>query len=190
MTDEPERARTISSEQASAMLADVDGVVRRVKQSRIYRRSGDIFIVWGALQFAREALFAIFPRLAVIGWFSVDLVGIVLTVLMLRRDLGGRGRLPLRVLATFALFYGFGWLWADVIGAFGPRQLAAFWPTLFDFGYAVVGLWFGAAFLVIGLGAAAATVAAFLWASDSFWLALSIINGGALILIGLWMRRA
>ena len=190
MTGDPERAGAISTKEASAMLADIDGVVRRVKQSRIYRRSGDIFIVWGALQFARETLFAIFPRLAVVGWFSVDLVGIILTVLMLRRDLGGRGRLPLRVLATFALFYGFGWLWADVIGALGPRQLAAFWPTLFDFGYAVVGLWFGAAFLVIGLGAAAATVAAFLWASDSFWLALSIINGGALILIGLWMRRA
>ena len=41
------------------MLADVDGVVRRVKQSRIYRRSGDIFIVWGALQFARQGCFCL-----------------------------------------------------------------------------------------------------------------------------------
>jgi hypothetical protein len=181
---------TISPDQASAMLAEVDGVVRRVKQSRIYRRSGDIFIVWGALQFAREGLFYAFPRLAAMGWFSVDLIGVVLTILMLRHDLSGRGRFPLRVLATFALFYGFGWIWADVIGDLGPRQLSAFWPTLFEFGYAVAGLWFGAAFLVIGLGAAGLTVAAYLWAGDGFWLVLSVVNGGALILAGLWMRRA
>jgi hypothetical protein len=187
MTDERERASAISSQEASAMLAEVEGVVRRVKQSRIYRRSGDIFIVWGALQLARHAFFVAFPRIAVVGWFSVDLLGVALTVLLLLR---GGGRFPLRVLATFALFYGFGWLWADLIGELGSRQSAAFWPTLFEFGYAVAGLWFGAAFLVIGLGAAALTVAAFLWAGDAYWLALSIINGGALIVAGLWMRRA
>jgi hypothetical protein len=190
VTGEPERAKTIGSAQASAMLAEVDDVVRRVKQSRIYRRSGDIFIVWGVLQFARQALFHVFPPIAVVGWFSVDLIGVVVTILMLRNVLGGPGRFPSRMLATFALFYGFGWIWADVIGGLGPRALAAFWPTLFEFGYAVVGLWFGAAFLVIGLAAAALTVAAYLWAGDAFWLALSIINGGALILAGLWMRRA
>jgi hypothetical protein len=178
---------TISPDQASAMLADVDGVVRRVKQSRIYRRSGDIFIVWGVLQIARHALFVAFPAIAAVGWFAVELVGVALTLLLLR---GVGGRFPLRVLATFALFYGFGWLWADVIGELGSRQSAAFWPTLFEFGYAVAGLWFGAAFLVIGLSAAALTAAAFLWAGDGYWLALSIVNGGALILAGLWMRRA
>ena len=190
MTDERERASAISSQQASAMLADVDGVVRRVKQSRIYRRSGDIFIVWGALQFARHALFVVFPRLAVVGWFSVDLVGVALTVLMLRHDLGGAGAFRCACLRPSRCSMASAGSGPTSSATLGPRQLAAFWPTLFEFGYAVAGLWFGAAFLVIGLGAAALTVAAFLWAGDGFWLALSIINGGALICRGLWMRRA
>ena len=107
-----------------------------------------------------------------IGWFLVDLVGIVLTVSMLRHDLGGRGRFPLRVLATFALFYGFGWLWADVIGGLGRASSPPSGRRCSISAIAVAGLWFGFAFLVIGLGAAALTVAAFLWASDSFWLAV------------------
>jgi hypothetical protein len=180
----------INPEQASAMLADVDTVVRRVKQSRIYRRSGNIFILWGALQWARFLLFRLFPAFAVVGWFSVDLIGIVGTVWMFRGEVRFGGRVPWRVIGAFALFYGFGYVWADVIGAMGGRQLSAFWPTLFQFGYAIVGLWFGAAFLVIGVGAALATVAVFLWAGDAYSLALSLIDGGAMIAAGLWMRRA
>jgi hypothetical protein len=181
---------TISSEEASAALAEVDGIVARVKQSRVYRRAGDIFILWGALQFARRGLFWAFPKLAASGWIVVDLVGVGLTLLLLRDAFRQKRRAPLRLIATFALFYGFGWIWADVIGDLGPRQAAAFWPTLFQFGYAVAGLWFGAAFLAIGLGATTLTVAAYLWAGDAYWLALTIVNGGALIVAGLWMRRA
>jgi hypothetical protein len=181
---------TIDARQASAMLADVDSMIARVKQSRIYRRSGDIFLVWGALEFFREGLFFVAPAFAQSGWFAIDLVGVALTLWLLRGVFQFGGRFPWRVLGAFALFYGFGYLWADVIGGMGGRQLSAFWPTLFQFGYALAGLWFGFAFLVIGLGAAALTVAAYLWSGDYYWFLLSAINGAALIVAGLWMRRA
>ncbi|THD45171.1 MAG: hypothetical protein E7774_08680 [Bradyrhizobium sp.] len=172
------------------MLGEIDNVVSRVKQSRIYRRAGDIFIMWGLLQFVRRTFFYLLPHVAAVSWFAVDLVGIALTVLMLRGHFRERTQVPVRLLATFALFYGFGWIWTGLIGDFGSRQLATFWPTLFQFGYALAGLWFGFAFLVIGLGATALTLAAYLWIDHQFWLALSIVNGGSLILAGLWMRRA
>lgn len=172
------------------MLADVETVVARVKQSRIYRRSGDIFVLWGVLQFAREALFMLAPVAARSGWFGVDLVGVAITLWMLKGHIEFGGRFPWRLLGLFALFYGFGFVWADVIGDMNGRQTSAFWPTLFHFGYAVAGLWFGFAFLIIGVGAAALTVAAFLWGGDHYWLMLASINGGALIAAGLWMRRA
>jgi hypothetical protein len=181
---------TIDARQASAMLADVESVVARVKQSRIYRRSGDIFMVWGALEFLREALFFVAPGFAQSGWFALDLLGVALTLWLLRRGVQFGGRFPWRVLGAFALFYGFGFLWADVIGGMGGRQLSAFWPSLFQFGFALAGLWFGFAFLVIGLGAAALTVAAFFWSGDNYWLLLPAINGAAFIVAGLWMRRA
>jgi len=172
------------------MLADVDSVVARVKQSRIYRRSGDILIVWGALHLARFALFRLAPVFASAGWFSVDLVGVAATLWILRGETGYGRRFPWRLAAAYALFYGFGWIWADVIGEMGPRQLTAFWPMLFEFGFAVAGLWFGWAFFVIGVGAAALTTAAFLWSGASYWLTIALISGGSMIAAGLWMRRA
>ena len=116
--------------------------------------------------------------------------GVAVTLWMLRDRRSWGGRFPWRALGAFALFYAFGYLWADVIGAMEGRQLAAFWPTLFHFGFALAGLWSGFAFLAIGLGAAALTVAQFFWAGDHVWLAVTLINGGALIAVGLWMRRA
>jgi len=172
------------------MLADVDTVVARVKQSRIYRSSGGILILWGALQFVRQASFYIWPAIAVDGWFAIDLIGVALTVWILRGELEFGGRFPWRLLAVYALFYGFGFLWADVIGEMHNRQLSAFWPTLFHFGFAIAGLWFGFVFLAIGLGAAALTVSAYLWSGEHYWPLLALINGGALIAAGLWMRRA
>ncbi len=181
---------TISSEEASAMLADVDAVVARMKQSQIYRSAGDIFILWGVLQAVRESMFHLFPKTMAIGWFAVDFVGIVLTVLLLSRNGRAGGRFPYRLVATFALFYGFGWIWADLIGEMHGRQLAAFWPTVFQFGWSVAGLWFGWAFLVIGLGALALTLASYFWGGDSAGTWLTFVNCGALIAAGAWMRRA
>ena len=37
---------TIGPNEAGAMLADVEAVVARVKQSRIYARAGAIVILW------------------------------------------------------------------------------------------------------------------------------------------------
>ena len=91
----------------------------------------------------------------------------MLTVLLLSRNGRAGGRFPYRLAATFALFYGFGWIWGDLIGEMHGRQLSAFWPTVFQFGWSVAGLWFGWAFLVIGLGALALTLASYFWGGDT-----------------------
>ena len=105
-----------------------------------------------------------------------------------RRD---RRRPPAdRTLAAFLLFYAFGWIWANLIGDFSPRQQMAFWPTLFLFGYAVAGLWFGPAFTAIGLGLTALIVATYFWSGAAFPLCMAVVTGGGFILCGLWMRRA
>ena len=55
----------------------------------------------------------------------------------------------------------FGFVWSAAVGRFGPRELDAFWPTLFLFGYALAGLWFGAAFAALGLAFSALVVAGY-----------------------------
>jgi hypothetical protein len=181
---------TIGSDEAAAMLADVDSVVAKVKQSRIYRSAALIIMLWGAINLARDGLIALAPGWFGPRWFLVDAIGIAGTIAILSRGATVGARPPMRTLAAFLLFYAFGWVWANLIGDFGPRQQMAFWPTLFLFGYAVAGLWFGPAFTAIGLGLTALIVAAYFWSGAAFSLSMAVITGGGFILCGLWMRRA
>jgi len=181
---------TIGSDEAAAMLADVDSVVAKVKQSRIYRSAALIIMLWGAINLARDGLIALAPGWFGPRWFLVDAIGIAGTIAILSRGATVGARPPMRTLAAFLLFYAFGWVWANLIGDFGPRQQMAFWPTLFLFGYAVAGLWFGPAFTAIGLGLTALIVAAYFWSGAAFSLSMAVITGGGFILYGLWMRRA
>ena len=106
------------------MLANIDAVVARMKQSQIYRSAGDIFILWGALQGVRESMFHMFPKTMATGWFAVDFVGIVPRCCSWSQNGGAGARFPYRLVATFAMFYGFGWVWADLIGEMKGRQLS------------------------------------------------------------------
>ncbi len=131
---------TIRSDEAARMLAEVESVVAKVKQSRIYRSAALIIMLWGAINLTRDGLIALAPEWFGARWFFVDAIGIAGTIAILSRGAVAGARLPIRTLAAFLLFYAFGWIWADLIGDFSPRQQMAFWPTLFMFGYAVAGL--------------------------------------------------
>jgi hypothetical protein len=116
-------------------------------------------------------------------------LGIVLTVLMLRRT-GRKAAGPVRALAAFGLFYAFGFVWTEFIGHFGAREMSVFWHTLFLFGYSLAGLWFGAGFLAIGLGLTALILAIYFLSGAAFPALMAIVAGGGYILCGYWMRRA
>src|ERR1700683_3422368 len=72
-----ERRMTVRSDEAAAMLADVDSVVAKVKQSRLYRTSALIMILWGAVNLARDVLLALAPAWIGPRWFFIDAIGVV-----------------------------------------------------------------------------------------------------------------
>jgi hypothetical protein len=181
---------TIRSDEAAAMLADVETVVARVKQSRIYRSAALIIILWGVVNLARDCLIAIAPGWFGPRWFLIDAIGVAGTLASLRWVVEPGARFPLKTLAAFCLFYAFGWIWADFLGGFGSREQMAFLPTLFLFGYALAGLWFGAAFSAIGVGLTALILMGYVGSGAAFPLWLAAVSGGGFILCGLWMRRA
>jgi hypothetical protein len=179
--------------QAQADLAAIDDVVARVKQSRIYRVSGDISILWGVMQWLQFAVASLSLANAGWSWVGVDALGVLLTILLLWRAVPSRknGALLRRMLVAFALFYGFGFVWAVLLGHFAGREASVFWHTLFFFGYCLAGLWFGVGFLAIGLGLTAATLAVYFLAGPPlFWLLIAFVTGLGYILCGLWIRRA
>ena len=182
----------IDSKQAAEALADIDDIVQRVKQSQLYELASLAAVWWGILVFAGNLVTWLWPVYAVYAWVAVDVVGVVglvaLRVLNPPHQPHGRG-FDVKLLLVFALFFAFGYLCTNVVGHFGPRQLGTFWPLYFMLFYMLAGLWFGYAFVAIGLGISALTLIGYFYIGEAFPLWMAFVNGGGLILGGLWMRR-
>ena len=181
----------IDPKEAASALSDIDSIVQRVRRSQIYQVGSLMLILWGVLVFAGNIASFLWPRAAGYIWIAVNATGVVgsfaVGALVSRRmSLPG---FDVRMVAAFLLFFAFGILWSVMLGHFSPRQLGVFWPTYFMMVYTIVGLWVGAAFVAIGLGITTLTVIGYFLSGDVFDLWMAVVNGGGLILGGLWMRR-
>ena len=189
--DPKESAKEAAKEAASA-LSDIDSIVHRVRQSQIYQLASLMLILWGALVFAGNIASLLWPRAAGYVWIAVNVTGVAGS-LAVGAFTSRRLSLPsfdFRMAAAFLLFFAFGILWSVVLGHFTPRQLGVFWPTYFMMIYTIAGLWVGAAFVAIGLGITALTMIGYFFSGDLFDLWMAVVNGGGLILGGVWMRRS
>lgn len=181
----------IDSKEASAALADIDDIVQRVKQSQLYELASLAAIWWGVLVFAANLVTWLWPVYAVYAWPAVDILGVggLVALRVFNPPHQGSSGFDIRLLLVFALFFAFGYLCSNVIGHFGPRELGTFWPIYFMLFYTMAGLWFGYAFVAIGLGISALTLIGYFYIGEAFPLWMAFVNGGGLILGGLWMRR-
>jgi hypothetical protein len=189
--DPKDSAKEAAKEAASA-LSDIDSIVHRVRQSQIYQVASLMLILWGALVFAGNIASFLWPRAAGYIWIAVNATGVVGS-LAVGACTSRRLSLPsfdFRMVAAFLLFFAFGILWSISLGHFTPRQLGVFWPTYFMMIYTIVGLWVGTAFVAIGFGITALTMIGYFFSGDLFDLWMAVVNGGGLILGGLWMRRS
>ncbi|ABD06569.1 conserved hypothetical protein [Rhodopseudomonas palustris HaA2] len=180
----------IDARQAAQALSEIDGVVRRVRQSRIYDIASLMLMQWGALVVAGYLGSYVWPRAAGWLWVAVNVVGIAgsFSIGAFVRRRTGAGGFDLRVLLALLLFFAFGYF-TCVLGHFGPRELGAFWALYFMLVYTIAGLWVGRAFVAIGLGIAALTLLGYFFVGVWFEPWMAVVNGGGLILGGLWMRR-
>jgi hypothetical protein len=181
----------IDSKQASEALSEIDDIVRRVRQSRIYDLASQMAILWGVLVFAGNLVTYLAPRYADYAWIAVYVLGIAgwCAISALRYAQTGVRTFDFRTLAAFLMFFAFGLFCVNVLGHFTPRQMGTFWPIYFMLVYVVIGLWFGWAFVAIGFGISALTLIGYFYIGAAFPLWMAFVNGGGLILSGLWMRR-
>ena len=180
----------IDSREAQAALAEINDMVARVRQSRIYDIASPIMIFAGVMVLAGNIATYVAPRYAYYIWPGINVlnvVGAAVISLMSYRRTGVRA-FDYRVLVAFLLFYGFGILCVS-LGHFGWRELSVFWPVYFMLFYCLAGLWFGRAFLTIGLSITALTLIGYFFIGGGlFLLWMAAVNGGGLILSGFWMR--
>jgi hypothetical protein len=181
----------IDSKQAAAALSDIDDIVRRVRQSQIYNLASLIMIWWGVLVFAANVATWLWPWHANYIWPAANIGGVAGTVVIgaLLRIRTSVQAVDNRVVAAYVLFYAFGYFCSDVLGHFGPRELGAFWPIYFMLFYVLAGLWFGRAFIALGVGITVLTLIGYFYVlGGAFLLWMAVVNGCGLVLGGLWMR--
>ena len=182
----------IDSKQAADALSDIDDIVRRVRQSQIYDTASQLMMLWGALVFAGNLVTYLTPRYADYAWLLVYVGGIAgsAAVSVVNRAKSGVRSFDLRIFAAYLMFFAFGFFCVNVLGHFTPRQLGTFWPIYFMLMYCMAGLWFGYAFIAIGVAVTALTLIGYYFIGAAFPLWMAFVNGGGLILGGLWMRRS
>ena len=181
----------IDSKQASEALDEINEIARRVRQSTIYNLTSLMLIMWGVLVFAGNITLFLWPRTAGYVWFAVDAIGIAGSFAISALDYT-RTRIrtfDIRMLVAFLLFLAFG-IFCSWLGHFTSRQMGTFWPIYFMLVYTIAGLWVGQAFVAIGVSIIALTLIGYFFVGDAFDLWMAVVNGGGLILGGLWMRRS
>lgn len=182
---------TIDSSEARAALADIQDMVARVRQSRIYDRASLVAIACGVLVAIGNVANFLVPRYWSAIWVTVNVLNVVVVAAISIFDYP-RTKIrtfDFRIFAAFLLFFSFGLFTTGVLGHFGGRELGAFWPTYFMMFYCLAGLWFGWVFLAIGLSITALTLVGYFFITGfTFLIWMAIVNGGGLILSGLWMR--
>jgi hypothetical protein len=182
---------SIDAREAASALSDISEIARRVRQSTIYNLASLMLVMWGALVFAGYLATYVSPRHAGYAWFAVYAGGIAGSVVVSasNRARSGIRTFDIRMLAAFLLFIAFGIFASVWLGHFTPRQMGTFWPIYFMLVYTIAGLWVGHAFVAIGLGITALTLAGYFFVGDAFDLWMAFVDGGGLVLGGLWMRR-
>jgi hypothetical protein len=179
----------IDSKEAREALSDIDEMVRRVRQSQTYDIASLIMILWGVLVFAGNIATWLWPRDGDQIWIAINAVGVVATLATIYVRAEARS-FDVRMLVAYLLFFAFGYLCTKVLGDFTPRQLGTFWPIYFMLLYAIAGLWLGYAFVLIGVGISILTLIGYFYVGgEAFSLWMAFVNGGGLLLGGLWMRR-
>jgi hypothetical protein len=181
----------IDRKQAVDALSDIDDVVRRVRQSRLYDLNSRIMVLWGVLVFAGNVATWLWPRYGGYIWITVNVLGVagMAAISVMNYSRTRIRTFDFRTLVVFVLFFAFGYFCANVLGHFTARQQGTFWPIYFMLFYTIAGLWFGYAFIAIGLGITALTLIGYFFIGEAFPLWIAFVNGGGLVLGGLWMRR-
>jgi hypothetical protein len=182
---------SIDAKEAASALSDIASIAHRVRQSTTYNLASLMLILWGVLVFAGNVATYLWPQQGGYIWIVANALGFLGSCAIGAFE-GRRTKLrnfDLRAVAAFLLFFAFGILWSIGLGHFTPRQLGVFWPTYFMMVYTVVGLWVGSAIVAIGLGITTLTLIGYFFSGDAFDLWMAVVNGGGLVLGGLWMRR-
>ena len=186
---------SVSKDEASSALQDIEATERRSRTLFGYGLASPYMLMWGALWLIAGTVGAISPAHTGIGWSVVDMVGLVGNAcLMIRQawrcgERSERVRL-LRYFGTGAVLVAFIGLTFMVFAPVTGIEILMLFTLLVAAGFTIAGCWSGLRYAAVGVALGGLAVGVFVLAPAYLHLIVPFAGGGALILGGLWMRRA
>ena len=186
---------SVSKDDASSALHDVEATERRSRTLFGYGLASPYLLLWGALWIvagAADALSTVNPGIV---WGAVDIVGLLGTAYLIvrhvRRCSERSDRIQLlRYVGSAAVLAAFIGLTLMIFAPISGGKVLIFFTLLVAAGYAITGCWIGLRYAVVGVALGGLAVGVFVLAPAHLHLIVPLAGGGALILGGVWMRRA
>lgn len=186
----------MDSAEAASVLKEVAATQKRSAEAYSYSQSAPYRFVWGAVWLLGYGAEALAPRIhsawVWLGWWwlALSLAGAAASIVIGRLQGRRNGRSGWRFGALFLILWLFVFFSFAILHPHSDRQVGAFFPLLFSAIYAAIGLWMGLRYILVGVFMAAASLGGYFWLGDLFFGWMALAGGGALLLTGLWLRRA
>ena len=186
---------SVNKDDASSALHDVEATERRSRTLFGYGLASPYLLLWGALWIVAGAANALSTANVGIVWGAVDIAGFLGTAFLIVRharrcgEPGDRVRL-FRYVGSAAVLAAFIGLTLMIFAPISGGKVLMFFTLLVAAGYAIAGCWIGLRYAVVGVALGGLAVGVFVLAPTHLHLIVPLAGGGALILGGVWMRRA
>jgi hypothetical protein len=183
---------TLSSEQASQALRELEAVGQRSGQLYRYQRFAPMLVLWGVIWLVGFSLTHFYPARASWIWITLDVIGVGGCMV-----LGGRGRhdassngIAWRWLVSIAVIFAFYIVILNIFQPVSGPQSAVLIALIVALFYVLGGVWLGARLAITGAAMAVLTLVGYTVFPAYFFLWMAVVGGGALMLGGLWLRTA
>jgi hypothetical protein len=181
---------SIDRDSASASLEEIAVVQRKTREALTYGGASTSLLVWGGVVTAGHIVSHFHHDYHGKVWIGILAFGLVFSMILhWIRVRAKKAAVDRRIIYAMLALVAFGVYWATLIGPERGREMAAFWPTVFMFGYVLAGFWLGRFFTICGLVVTVLTMVGYRWAGEWFNLWMAAVDGVALVGGGLWLRR-
>jgi hypothetical protein len=182
---------TIDPADAAASLRDIETTEQRTRQTMFYATSGLILMLWGVVTAAGYLISGFRPGWAVpvwIGSWALGLAGTIGLISYRVRRQRARIRADWRIVYAMIVLMVYAQLFILVLQP-TYRQIAAFHPMIWMFGFVLGGIWVGRHFVALGLVGTGLILLGYFGLGTWFQLWMALVQGVTLILGGFWLRR-
>ncbi|HLY79325.1 MAG TPA: hypothetical protein VKQ70_08120 [Caulobacteraceae bacterium] len=187
MIAEETMTMSITKDDASQALGEIDAADGRVREMRAYARAAPFLMIWGLVWMGCDLANQFAPQFA-LAWPIGIAIGSVASFVAGFR-LPRTGAADWRYFAVWWLVIGFIVALFFVIPVTSGREIHSVFGLVFGFIYVGMGLWTGWRLPALGVALAALTLIGFYEVTTWYGLYMGLVSGGALFLGGLWLRR-